>query len=130
MSNGTLVNPGTANTLKMDAAGANGTGAVKINTTITSQFPDDGSTSSSSSAFKDVTAASGVTIPALFKLLGLFPYDASAVGTLWHRNAGERLAFRGGNYTDGAGAGLFALSLHYERTFVYSSVGFRPAFTL
>ena len=33
LQNGSLVAPGTAATLKMDAVGSNGTGAVKINTT-------------------------------------------------------------------------------------------------
>ena len=42
----------------------------------------------------------------------------------------ERLAYRGGRYSIGAGAGLFALYLVNARTFRYRNVGFRPAFIL
>lgn len=129
LSNGTLANPGTANSLKMDAAGAGGTGAIKINTTITSQLPED-SSSQASSPFKDVTAASGVTIPGLLKLLSIFPYSSDVIGGMWHRNAGERLPLRGGHYAHGADAGLFALHLSNVRSHVYGTIGFRPAFIL
>ncbi|MDR2891583.1 MAG: SUMF1/EgtB/PvdO family nonheme iron enzyme [Deltaproteobacteria bacterium] len=127
LSNGTLAAPGTENTLKCDAAGAEGTGAVKINTVIANK--SDGS-KSSSSAFSAVTAASGVTIPALLKLLGLFPNSAESLGTMYHINAGERFPLRGGVYNNGALAGLFALALNNARTIANGVIGFRPAFIL
>ena len=125
---GTLVSPGTASTLKLDAAGANGTGAVVLNTTITSQYPSPDTTASSACAFTAMTAKSGVTVPALAKLLGLYPINTTApVGSIYHRNAGERLALRGGGYRSVSSAGLFGLLLYYVRTFRYRHVGFRPA---
>ena len=39
----------------------------------------------------------------------------------------ERLAFRGGPYYNGAGAGLFALNLNETRTNRNRNRGFRPA---
>ena len=41
-----------------------------------------------------------------------------------------RLALRGGNYNNAAGAGLFGLLLRERRLFRGWSVGFRPAFIL
>ncbi len=131
LQNGTLASPGTANTLKLDAAGSNGTGAVVLNTTITSQYPSPDTTASSSCAFTSMTAKSGVTVPALAKLLSLYPVSTTGpVGSIWMRNAGERLALRGGRSNGSGGAGLFALSLHYVRAYRNRDVGFRPAFIL
>ena len=128
---GTLVSPGTASTLKLDAAGANGTGAVVLNTTITSQYPSPDTTASSACAFTAMTAKSGVTVPALAKLLGLYPINTTApVGSIYHRNAGERLSLRGGPYYDSGGAGLFGLNVDCYRSHRNEGVGFRPAFIL
>ena len=131
LQNGTLATPGTADTLKYDAAGSNGTGAVKLNKTITSQYPSQDTSASSSCSFKSMTAESSITVPALLKLLSLYPVDTtSPVGSIWVRNAGERLALRGGYYGNGVGAGLFGLYLNYYRTYRHGNVGFRPAFIL
>lgn len=126
LQNGTLTAPGTASTLKLDAAGANGTGAVVLNTTISSQYPSPDTTASSACTFTAMTAKTGVTVPALLKLLGLYPSGNGPVGSIWHRNAGERLALRGGDYNC-SGAGLFALNLNEVRSYRGWSVGFRPA---
>lgn len=131
LQNGSLVAPGTAATLKMDAVGSNGTGAVKINTTISSQYPSTDDKTSSACAFTAMTVQTGVTIPAIMKLLSLYPVSANGpVGSIWHRNAGERLALRGGYYDTAGGAGLFALYLNGSRTDRYRTVGIRPAFFL
>ena len=128
LQNGTLATPGTADTLKYDAAGSAGTGAVKLNKTITSQYPSPDTTASSSCAFKSMTAESGVTAPALLKLLSLYPVDTTnPVGSIWVRNSAERLALRGGSCLDGGGAGLFALILYERRSLRSQCVGFRPA---
>ena len=130
LQNGTLATPGTADTLKYDTAGSNGTGAVKLNKTITSQYPSPDTQASASCAFKSMTA-DGVTVPALLKLLSLYPVDTTKpVGSIWMRNSAERLALRGGGYGNGVGAGLFGLGLHYYRTSRNRDVGFRPAFIL
>ena len=131
LQNGTLATPGTADTLKYDAAGSAGTGAVKLNKTITSQYPSPDTTASSSCAFKSMTAESGVTAPALLKLLSLYPVDTTnPVGSIWVRNSAERLALRGGFYYGSSGAGLFGLDLGCYRSYRGRRVGFRPAFIL
>ena len=131
LQNGTLATPGTADTLKYDAAGSNGTGAVKLNKTITSQYPTPDTTASASCSFKSMTAESGVTVPALLKLLSLYPVDTTnPVGSIWMRNSAERLALRGGGDRSASSAGVFALLLHSLRTGRDRVVGFRPAFIL
>ncbi len=131
LENGNLVNPGAANTLKYDAAGANGTGAVVLNKVIGSQYPSPDTSASSWCMFKEMTAKSGVTVPALAKVLGLFPVDSEKpVGAVWHRNSGERIPLRGGDYSHSSYCGLFALMLNHSRTISYRNVGFRSAFIL
>lgn len=131
LQNGTLVSPGTASTLKLDAAGSNGTGAVVLNTAITSQYPSPDTTASSACAFTAMTAKSGVTVPALLKLLSLYPVSTTGpVGTIYHRNSAESLALRGGHCTSAGGAGLFGLGLGHYRAVRGRTVGFRPAFIL
>lgn len=39
----------------------------------------------------------------------------------------ERLPIRGGNWNNGANAGVFALNLHNPRSNASSNIGFRPA---
>ena len=62
------------------------------------------------------------------KRLLLEPAGALPQGRIYMRNFGERLPCRGGNWFDGAGAGLAALGLSYSRAGAYTSFGFRPAF--
>jgi hypothetical protein len=128
LQDGSLVAPGTANTLKWNATGANGTGAPQLATAVTSQ--SDGSTSAGV-WYKSLTAANGVTIPAILQQLGLHPHATDMNrGTVYMRNAGERLPRRGGNWGNGANAGSFALYLSNVRSLVYTDIGFRPAFVL
>ena len=127
LQNGTLVTPGTANTLKYDAVGANGTGAVTINTVVSSALTDE--SNGAGVNYRDMQAKSGVTVPALAKILGLYPSDTSKpLGYFYLRNSNERLPIRGGDYADAGTAGLFALSLYDRRTTRNRYVGFRPAF--
>ena len=130
LQSGALTAPGTAGTLKYDAAAAGGVGAVILNTGIVNQYPAEDNNTSACSAFSDVTAKSGVAAPALLKLLSLFPAGTGPAGHLWHRNSAERLALRGGDYQPAAGAGLFGLHLFHARTLRACCVGFRPAFVL
>jgi hypothetical protein len=51
-----------------------------------------------------------------------------AKGAIWVRNYGERLPIRGGDWDNGADAGLGALSLLYRRSLSNGAVGLRPAF--
>ncbi|ASV43933.1 hypothetical protein [Pseudoalteromonas phage KB12-38] len=48
-------------------------------------------------------------------------------GSVFARNFGERLPFRGGAQFTGGDAGLAAINLHYNRLSELDSVGFRPA---
>lgn len=131
MPNGTLVAPGTAGALKWNATGAGGTGNPQLATAVTSQTTDD-SSSSISQQYKDVTAASGVNVPNVLKLLGLFPHDATIDrGRLYLRNNGERLPIRGGHWSGGGAlAGVFALHLGHARSGASSNIGLRPAFVI
>lgn len=128
LQNGTLVDPGTASTLKWDASGSNGAGNPVLATAVTSQ--SDGETAASR-LYKDLTATSGVTAPPLLKALGLYPHAINIDrGYLYMRNEGERLPSRGGNWHNGVGAGVFALGLGGPRSDAVTTVGFRPAFVL
>lgn len=131
-SNGALVAPGTANTLKYDAAavgdGSNkNVGAATLSTTIAHKMTGS---SYAGSYFKDLKAASGLTAPAIAKSLALLPpvADASVQGYFWMRNQGERVGIRGGYWSDGAYCGPFSRHLIHERTVSHWSVGFRAAF--
>tara|TARA_R110002167_G_scaffold98718_11_gene259430 strand:+ start:3833 stop:4924 length:1092 start_codon:yes stop_codon:yes gene_type:complete len=123
---GSLVSPGTAGTLKYDAVGATGTGAVQLDDVVDSQ--SDGTTSASVD-FESLAADAGITVPDRLKQLGLFPALAGLGGdNIWMRNAGERLPIRGGYWSRAAGAGVFALILNNARSSSSSYIGFRPAF--
>lgn len=132
LENGGFASPGSANTLKYDAAGTGGLGAVVLSKTVESRYPDTDSNSSSQTQFKNMTAKSGVNVPAIVKALGLYPADTEKpVGNIFHRNSWERMAARGGDYNgNSVNCGLFALCLGYYRTFYNRSLGFRSAFIL
>lgn len=124
---GTLVEPGTAGTLKIDRTSASDA-TLRINTSITAQTTDSNDTSV---VFKSTAAVSGVSIPKLLIALGLFP-DSGVTGygndRFWARNNGERLPLRGSGFANASFSGPSALFLHYARSFSYVSVGFRSAF--
>lgn len=127
LSDGSLVAPGTADTLKVDAETATPSG-IKINKVITNATTD---ATSVNKTFQTVAAEAGVTIPDIMKQLGLSPLDATHGGDyMYARNNGERLPLRGGNWDYGSGAGVFALFLDYSRSNSSSSLGFRSAFVL
>jgi formylglycine-generating enzyme len=126
LEDGSLVTPGTPNTLKWNASGVGGTGNPVLAKTISSQ--SDGS-AIATRAYKDLTA-SAVTPPDVLKQLCLYPHKTDMErGSLWAINAGERLPFRGGVWNIAENAGLYALTLTAGRI-GDSSVGFRPVFVL
>lgn len=125
MPDGTLVNPGTAGTLKIDRTSSSDA-TLRINTSVTTQTDD---TNDTSTPFKDTKAVSGVTIPKILIAAGLFPDSAqTAPGRFWARNNGERLPFRGSSFVYTSHGGVSALGLYYPRSGVYRSVSFRSAF--
>lgn len=126
MPDGSLVDPGTPGTLKLDAETSSPSG-IRINTTI--QNPTGGS-SSVSKTFQTIGAASGVDIPEILKTLSIFPQDGSDHGQdmIYMRNEGERLPYFGGSWAHASNAGVFAVILNSPRSDVGTSVGFRSAY--
>lgn len=122
---GSLVEPGTAGTLKVDLKTAGGAPQIGISLTNVSsgdQWP--------SLAFKDLTAASGVNIPQILKAMGMFPESGATYGgdRFYARNDGERLPFRGAGFSDTSRAGASAVSLANPRSYVHVDGGFRSAY--
>lgn len=127
MPDGTLVEPGTAGTLKIDRTSASDA-TLRINTSVTTRTTDSNDTNA---VFKDVKAVSGVSIPKLLIALGLFP-DSGVTGygndRFWARNNGERLPLRGSAFYSTSNSGPSALSLSVVRSSSDDNVGFRSAF--
>lgn len=124
MPNGTLVEPGTAGTLKIDRTSASDA-TLRINTAVTTQTTDSNDTST---PFKDVKAVSGVSIPQILIAAGLFPDSAQTTpGRFWARNNGERLPLRGSSFGSAPRGGAGALDLSNPRSYVHYSVSFRSA---
>ena len=127
MPDGTLVEPGTAGTLKIDRTSASDA-TLRINTSVTTRTTDSNDTNV---VFKDTKAVSGVSIPKLLIALGLFP-DSGVTGygndRFYARNNGERLPFRGSAFHYTSSSGPSALNLSYPRSISDGSVGFRSAF--
>lgn len=125
MPDGTLVEPGTAGTLKIDQVSASA--GLRINTMV--EFPTSGE-AYRNIAFKSLTAKSGVNIPKLLIALGLYPEESATYGNdqIWARNHGERLPFRGSAFDYASLSGPSALVLNYVRSLSYDGVGFRSAF--
>lgn len=123
---GTLVEPGTAGTLKLDQASASA--GIRVNTKV--EFPTSGDTYRNI-AFKSLGAASGVTIPKLLIALGLYP-DSGVTGygndQIWMRCHGERLPIRGSAFHNTSLSGPSGLGLNNPRSNSYDGVGFRSAF--
>lgn len=67
--------------------------------------------------------------PELLKAIALCPPDIeSNESYLFADSDGERLPYRGGDWSNGANAGVFALHLNNLRSNVYSGIGFRAAY--
>lgn len=125
MPDGTLVEPGTAGTLKIDRTSASDA-TLRINTEVTTQTTDSNETRVD---FKDTTAVSGVSIPKILIAAGFFPNTGNvAPGRYYARNHGERLPLRGSGYNSTFGGGVATLSLTYARSYVDICVSFRSAF--
>ncbi len=140
LQDGSLVDPGTADTLKVDNTTAGDStatyhdvgGNLQINTSVINRVYIPGGQVDygySLTAFKFITAAGGVTIPDVAKQLGLFALDANYQSdTVFARNYGERIAIRGGNSQSMSGGGILTMYLHGGRSGLASSTGFRPAY--
>ena len=120
LQDGSLVAPGTANTLKWDWVNDR----VTLSTALTN-LKDE----SHRNDFKQTTAAKGVAVPEILKALALHP-DGTDYRNDCHYmySVDERLPFRGGDMHYVAGAGVFALILARVRSYDTSHLGFRPAY--
>ena len=118
-----FVAPGSANTVKYATSGTTAQTLVRA----------------SGSSFEGMTSyVTGASAVFALKALGLMPVASSLGGTIatpatngdifYVDVTGERLPFRFGNWSDGLGAGLFALYLAYARSDTSAGIGARPAF--
>jgi len=136
-SDGSLVAPGTAGTLKYDSPNAGTTtnhGNPVLSDTIVNRTGTVGDDTLApgynSGTFETMTTKAGLVVPALAKALMIHPVDNTGLGGdyLYVRNYGERLPLAGGTYSHGASAGVFARYFNSARTYVNSYVGARPAY--
>ena len=119
-SDGSLVDPGTAGTLKYDNA------STKIVTTKGSETE-----ASKDCSFTSLGKADGLTVPELAKALILYPADPSGdYGGDWKywNTDGERVAICGGSWAYSGRAGVFYVYLGNDRSASDGSLGFRSAF--
>lgn len=83
----------------------------------------------SETLFENLSKDVDFIVPDLLKHLAIYPAGAGYLGdNVWARNYGERAAFRGGYWSYGSEAGLFALNLHIHRSSSHNSIGFRSAY--
>jgi len=123
---GTLVEPGTAGTLKIDGTTASDL-SPRINTSVTVKTTDENDLKRQ--YFRQTAAAGGVAIPKILIAAGLFPEaEMTSNGGYWARNNGERLPFRGSSFGDISDGGVAALNLAYARSLSNRHVSFRSAF--
>lgn len=120
LRDGSLVTPGTANTLKFNSSG---------------NITDLTTSGSGSHTFESITIADNVAAGdaglALLKKLGVYPYTTGLNSDyFWYNNSGEYIPIRGGGCAYGSSAGVSALYLDVERSLSDWAVGFRLAFAL
>lgn len=121
-NDGSIVEPGTAATLKYDFVSNH----IQLTTGITTAA-DAGRGDS----FSAMTLASGLTAPELAKALIIYPDEPGgdyAGDYHWMNNSGERLPVAGGGWCNGASAGVFYLNLSDPRSHSSSDLGFRSAY--
>lgn len=121
-ADGSLVEPGTAGTLKWDVV----SGQIQLtNGTVT---PTD---KGNWLPYSSMTLASGLTAPEIAKMLLLYPDEPGGdYGGDYHgvNTYGERLPLCGGGWNNGASAGAFSVNLSDPRSRSNGDLGFRSAF--
>ena len=119
-SDGSLVAPGTAGTLKYDST------TFKLVTTLT-----EGTAANQSGSYTNLGLESGLTVPELAKALILYPDEPGGDygGDYHYWNAGgERMPLCGGNWNRASYAGVFHVALSLDRSLSDGDLGFRSAF--
>ena len=120
LQDGSLVTPGTADTLKWDYANSK----ITLAKTITTQAD-----ASRSNTFETIATASSIIAPEILKALILHPNETGYESdNVWMNNSGERLPFRGGSFYYSGSAGVFACSLLLTRNYSSINFGFRAAY--
>lgn len=117
---GELVAPGHANAVKYAASGTAAYTLARASGQSFEGMTNPGSTPVSAAALQ------------VLKRAGLFPVANTGLGGdgFWHTLTDERLPLRGGHWTGGAAAGVFALLLSLLRSHTGTDIGARPAFVL
>lgn len=121
-ANGTLVEPGTAGTLKYNYV----SGHIQLTSgDITPEDTWRGDT------YQNMTLDSALTVPEIAKALLIYPDEPSGdYGGDGHymNNSGERLPRCGGYWNNTSHAGVFSVGLDYPRSYSSTSFGFRSAY--
>lgn len=121
-ADGTLVEPGTAGTLKYNYV----SGHIQLTSgDITPEDTWRGDT------YQNMTLDSALTVPEIAKALLIYPDEPGGdYGGDGHymNNSGERLPFCGGCWNNTSGAGVFCVYLNYPRSYSGANIGFRSAY--
>lgn len=121
-ADGTLVEPGTAGTLKYNYV----SGHIQLTSgDITPEDTWRGDT------YQNMTLDSALTVPEIAKALLIYPDEPGGdYGGDGHymNNSGERLPICGGCWGSTSGAGVFRVGLAYPRSDSGANVGFRSAY--
>lgn len=121
-ADGTLVEPGTAGTLKYNYV----SGHIQLTSgDITPEDTWRGDT------YQNMTLDSALTVPEIAKALLIYPDEPGGdYGGDGHymNNSGERLARCGGDWLSTSGAGVFNVGLHDPRSGSGANIGFRSAY--
>lgn len=119
LADGTLVDPGTSDTLKYSTDSGVYLSETQAGT-------------GTSAMFKDVGPGAIDPVPPALIAMGLSRWSSSVptVGRLYVNYSGERLPLRGGGWSYGSDAGVAALLLDLTRGNAGTVIGFRPAFVL
>lgn len=121
-ADGTLVEPGTAGTLKYNYV----SGHIQLTSgDITPEDTWRGDT------YQNMTLDSALTVPEIAKALLIYPDEPGGdYGGDGHymNNSGERLPICGGRWSGASSAGVFDVYLDYPRSYSGAYIGFRSAY--
>lgn len=121
-ADGTLVEPGSAGTLKYNYV----SGHIQLTSgDITPEDTWRGDT------YQNMTLDSALTVPEIAKALLIYPDEPGGdYGGDGHymNNSGERLPICGGGWHNTSNAGVFSVNLYNPRSYSYANVGFRSAY--
>lgn len=121
-ADGTLVEPGSAGTLKHNYV----SGHIQLTSgDITPEDTWRGDT------YQNMTLDSALTVPEIAKALLIYPDEPGGdYGGDGHymNNSGERLPLCGRGWYGTSGAGVFSVALYYPRSHSVTGVGFRSAY--